>query len=564
MIDQATGTVHMAAAANAVAAGVALDVLEAGGNAIDAGVAGGLALNVVHCEFTHFAGVAPIIIRTAAGATITIDGLGRWPAAADPNWFRQHHGGRIPPGVHRSIVPGAPGAWLVALEHFGTMSFADVVAPAIKLAREGFVVGELFHRIVNELVLEYARWPENAALFLPNGAAPPVGSIFRLHDLAGTFEHLVHAERKAGGTRQSGIEAARRAFYLGDIAQAIDRFYRAEGGWLNAADLAAHRTRMEPATRIPARGGELFTCGAWCQGPLLGQALALLDGIDLNRLGHNSTDYIHHMVEALKLAFADRERWFGDPDFVDVPLDGLLDPDYLKARASMIDPTRAAPGLPPHGTPRGGGTRAIGPHPTGAMVTANLDTSFVCTADRHGNMFAATPSDGCFGGPMVPVTGLCPSPRGSQSWTDPAHASVLAPGKRPRLTPSPALAERDGRVIAFGSPGDDLQPQAMLQVLLNRWVFDMTPQQAVDAPRFASVSFPRTFEPHEYLPGRMVAEGRISADTRTALVERGHDLQVWDDKDWRSGCVCLIERETGSGVLSGAADKRRPAGVVAR
>ncbi|MBL8834046.1 MAG: gamma-glutamyltransferase, partial [Rhodospirillales bacterium] len=503
-----------------------------------------------------------IIVRTAAGETMTIDGLGAWPRAADPEWFRRNHGGRIPPGVHRSVVPGAPGSWLAALSQFGTMSFAEVVAPAIRLARDGFVVGALFNRIVSELKSEFARWPQNAALFLPGGRVPEVGSVFRLTELANTLELLVRAERSKGGNREVGIAAARDAFYRGEIAQAIDRFYRAEGGWLSTEDLAAHRTRIEPAVRIDGGGGTLHTCGAWCQGPMLGQVLGLLDSFGLDGMAHNDVAYVHAIVEALKLSFADREHYFGDPDFVSVPLDTLLSPTYLRTRARLIDPERAVPAMPAPGDIEG-----VKPYRSDAMPKAgvhapNLDTSFICTVDRHGNMFAATPSDGCFAGPMVPGTGLCPSSRGAQSWTDPAHASVLAPGKRPRLTPSPAFAERDGRVIAFGSPGDDLQPQAMLQVLLNMWRFGMTPQAAVEAPRFASTSFPRTFEPHEYWPGKMVAEGRIAGDVRAGLVSRGHLLEVWENWDWRAGCVCLVERDGTSGLLRGAADPRRPSGAV--
>jgi gamma-glutamyltranspeptidase/glutathione hydrolase len=557
------GTRHMAAAAHALAAQVALQILDAGGNAIDAGVAGGLALNVVHCEYTHFAGVAPIILRTAAGETVTIDGLGAWPRLADPGWFRTHHGGRIPPGVHRSIVPGAPGAWLTALARFGTMRFGEVAAPAIRLAREGFVVGPLFHHVVGALAGEFARWPINAALFLPGGAPPGIGTVFRLPELAATLGHLADAERRAAGSRIDGIAAARDAFYRGEIAHAIDRFYRAEGGWLRAEDLAAHRTRVEPATRIAARGGAIFTCGAWCQGPMLGQAAALLDHVDLDGLAHGGADYAHRVLEALKLCFADRERFFGDPDFVSVPLDGLLETGYLRGRAAGIDTLRATPGLPPPGNPSGAPPEPAdrSPRPT-LPPGADLDTSFICTADSQGNLFAATPSDGCFAGPMVPGTGLCPSSRGSQSWTDPAHPSVLAPGKRPRLTPSPALAERDGRLLAFGSPGDDLQPQAMLQVLLNMWHFGMEPQAAVEAPRFATIGFPRSFEPHGYRPGWIVAETRIDPDTIDALTARGHLVEAWEPWDWRAGCVCLVERDSVSGLLRGAADPRRPSGAA--
>jgi gamma-glutamyltranspeptidase/glutathione hydrolase len=566
---RAEGSRHMAAAANRLAAQAALHVLEAGGNAVDAGVAGGLTLNVVHCEFTHFAGVAPIMIWLAeSGRALTIDGLGGWPAKADPAYFRAHHGGRIPPGIRRSVVPGAPGAWITALERFGTMSFTDVAAPALRFAREGFVVSRLFNHIVSELRAEFARWPANAALFLPGGAPPATGSVFKLPELAATLELLCHAERKAaiGGGRAAGLAAVRDAFYRGDIARAIDDFYRREDGWLSYDDLARHRTIVEPATTARYRTTEILTCGPWCQGPVLGQALAILDHCDLSALAHNSAPYIHVVVETLKLAFADRERWYGDPNFVHVPLAGLLDRDYARERRALIDPGKAIGGMAPAGVPRGAacGDRMTSPDP-GARAAVNLDTSFICTADRHGNLFAATPSDGCFGSPMVPGLGLCPSSRGAQSWTDPRHQSVLAPGKRPRLTPSPAIAIRDGRwFMPFGSPGDDLQPQAMLQFLLNQIVFGMDPQAAVEAPRFATLSFPRSFEPHEFIPDRMVAEARIDGDCLQTLRGLGHDPVAWEDWDWRAGCVCAVIRDRETGLLQGAADPRRPAGAMGR
>jgi gamma-glutamyltranspeptidase/glutathione hydrolase len=198
-----------------------------------------------------------------------------------------------------------------------------------------------------------------------------------------------------------------------------------------------------------------------------------------------------------------------------------------------------------------------------APRAAELDTSFICVVDRHGNAFAATPSDSCSNGPLVPGIGLCPSSRGSQSWTAEGHPSVLAPGKRPRLTPSPALAIRGGRwVMPFGTPGEDLQPQAMLQFLLNLWVFGMEPQAAVEAPRFASVSFPRSFDPHEYVPNRAVAEATLPPATREGLVRLGHDLTAWEDGDWRAGCLCAVIRDAETGLLEGAADPRRPSGAL--
>jgi gamma-glutamyltranspeptidase/glutathione hydrolase len=292
--------------------------------------------------------------------------------------------------------------------------------------------------------------------------------------------------------------------------------------------------------------------------------LQILDGIDLAPLGHNTPDYIHTVTEAMKLAFADREAYYGDPRHVPVPGSGLVDPAYAATRRGLIDPARAWPGMPPPGTPAGApgrpASRAV-PAQTGSA--GSLGTSYVAVVDREGNAFSATPSDVSTDTPIVPGTGLWVSSRGSQGWLDPGHASAVAPGKRPRLTPSPAmLFQANGEVMAFGTPGGDVQAQAMLQLLLNLTVFGMAPQQAVEAPRFATQSFPDSFWPHRYFPGRVTLEGRIPETTAEGLRARGHDVQRWGDWEWRAGGVCLA-RIDAHGVRWGAADPRRDSYAVA-
>jgi len=277
------------------------------------------------------------------------------------------------------------------------------------------------------------------------------------------------------------------------------------------------------------------------------QALTLLDHVELRRLGHNSLGYIHHMTEALKIAFADRERYYGDPRFVDVPLDLLLSPEYATEQRKRISPEHAAIEAPP----------------VTAQPPIPRDTSYICAVDRHGNVFSATPSDVSFQSEVIPGTGLCLSSRGSQSWCDPAHKSVLEPGKRPRLTPNPALAVKPGEwTMPFGTPGGDVQSQAMLQVLLNQVLFGMPAQDAVEAPRFASYSFPDSFEPHECFPGRLNAETRVAPQVLDGLRAKGHDLAAWPDFTWRAGAVCTIVADQKTGVLAGGADPRRPSYAV--
>jgi gamma-glutamyltranspeptidase/glutathione hydrolase len=292
---------------------------------------------------------------------------------------------------------------------------------------------------------------------------------------------------------------------------------------------------------------------------MLPQTLNILAGFDLKAMGHNSVAYIHHVTEALKLAFADRDRYVGDPQFVDVPLDVLLSREYAAARRRLVRKEEAWGEMPPAGDVKGfrGATRL--PEPALGEPAPLADTSYACTIDAAGNAFSTTPSDGSSATPVIPGTGLCPSSRGSQSWTDPAHPAALAPGKRPRLTPNPALALRNGKVyMPFGSPGNDIQPQAMVQAFLNVVLWGMDPQTAVEAPRFATYSFPASSEPHAYHPGRLNLEGRIDRATVDRLAAMGHKVAPYGDVDWRAGAVCAIRVNPETGLLEGGADPRRP------
>jgi gamma-glutamyltranspeptidase/glutathione hydrolase len=355
----------------------------------------------------------------------------------------------------------------------------------------------------------------------------------------------------------AGLEAARDAFYRGDIAKKIVTFSKEEGGLLSAADLAEYRSPVGPPEHRRFGEIEVFTCGAWCQGPVLLQMLALLEGADLAGRGHNSADYIHHVTEAVKLAFADREAYYGDPAVVEVPLATLISSEYAALRRQAIQSDRAYPEMPPPGDlGRGFGDF----RPAAGDPSPEPDTSYVCVADRFGNLFSATPSDGAYGSPVVPGTGLIPSNRGSQSRPDPRHPSGVAPGKRPRLTPNPALAIKGGdRFMPFGTPGGDVQSQAMLQVLLNRFVFGQDLQAAIESPRFASYSFPSSFAPFDYYPGRLAIEARISEPVIAELTRRGHEIQRWPDWIWTAGAVCAIDLDKKRGIIDAGADPRRAA-----
>jgi gamma-glutamyltranspeptidase/glutathione hydrolase len=565
----ALGTQHAVAAGHPLAALAAHRILEAGGNAADAGVAAGICLGVVHSDIVNFAGVAPLIYYDAGRREVsTISGLGVWPRAATLEYFRDRCGGDIPDGLLRTVVPAAPDAWITALEHFGTLGFAEVAEPAIELARDGFPLGAFVASIIQANEAAYRRWPTSVPIYLPGGRAPRAGERFVQADLGRTLTYLADEDRAARrGGREAGLAAARNAFYRGDVADAIARYHAAEGGLLTREDLAGFRVGVEPPVR--ARFGrfgprEVVTCGFWCQGPAFIQMLQILDGIDLAALGHNSPDYVHTITETIKLAFADRDAYYGDPRHVAVPGPGLLDPAYGAARRGLIDLARAWPEMPPAGTPAGApARRAAQAVAAAAGGPATLGTSYAAVVDRAGNAFSATPSDTSTDMPVIPGTGLAPSSRGSQGWLDPDHASCVAPGKRPRLTPSPALILGPGSAVtAFGTPGGDVQLQAMLQVFLNLVTFGMTPQRAVEAPRFATQSFPDSFWPHRYFPGRVTLEGRLPEATAEALRARGHEVERWSDWEWRAGGVCLAEVE-GTGIRRGAADPRRDSYAVA-
>ena len=573
-----TGTSHMVSTGHYLATAAGYRILEQGGNATDAGVAAGLAINVVLPQYTSFGGVAPIIIHDAPKQeTVTISGLGRWPAAASIEYFNQHAGGDLPLGILRTVTPAAADAWLTALKLYGTMTFEQVVTPALELAEGGFPIPVSLHRSLaragDTLVHDDGdtqRWNTTQNVFFPGGTALETGAVLIQSDLARTFRRLIQVERDHGPRdREEAIQAARDYFYRGEIAQEMASFCQENGGLLTMEDLAAFHVKLEPPAMGNYKGIDIYTCGPWCQGPVSIETLHILEGYDLKGMGHNSADYLHTVIEALKLAFADRHHYYGDPDFVDVPLDGLLSKSYAEQRRNAIDSARACAEMPDPGDPwryqdgRPSAERLARPEPVAGRLEA--DTSYASVVDRWGNAFSATPSDGLGGAPMARGLGFVISPRGSQNWLDPDHPSALAPGKRPRLTPNPALALRDGRVwMPFGTPGGDIQCQSMVQLFLNVAEFGMDLQQAIEAPRVSTWSFPNSFWPHAYHPGLVGLEGRIDRQTVAELERRGHQVEVWDDWTSRMGCLCAIQVDHERGSLSGGADPRRDGYAMGR
>lgn len=542
-----------------------LRTFERGGNAIDAGVATGVALNVIERHLTDLGGVAPIIAFTPGmREPATIDGLGTAPAAATLDEVRRRWGGDLPVGIPRAVVPAAVDAWLSALALYGRLSLADVLEPAIELA-DGFPVYPRLARAIAREETRIRQWPASVATFLPEGRPPRVGEPLAQRDLGNLLRRLVaveHAHLSRG--RAAAIRAARDAFYRGEIAREIAEFVAAQDGLLTYDDLASYAVRLDAPVRTTYRDVDVYACGPWCQGPVVPMTLNLLEGYDIASVQHNGAEHLHTLAEALKLVFADREAYFGDPAQVDVPIRGLMSKDYGTARRTSIDPRRAFPGLPAAGDPWAyEGRSGRVPHPPEPLAApTHADTSYVCAVDEEGHAFSATPSDPGLSGPLVPGLGIVVSTRGSQFWLDPEHASVIAPRKRPRLTPNPALAMKDGRVfMPFGAPGGDAQPQAMVQVLCNVVDFGMNVQEAIEAPRVISWSFPNSFWPHGYEPGVLAVEGRIPRATRDELAARGHRVQDWPDWTAAAAGVCAITVDE-HGTLAGGADPRRESYAV--
>lgn len=555
---------HAISTGHYLATQAGFQVLEAGGNAVDAGVAAALVLTVVHSDQVNAAGVAPMLIYVAdRGEIITIDGVGTWPAAVRCEMFEVGNNGQIPEDLRRTVVPAAPAAWIEALQRFGTMSFGDVAQYAVRFAREGFVMYPFMAEQIALSAAKIARWPANAEIYLSGGRPPTPGDLFVQSDLASSLQYMIDEEAAALASdagRRGGLQAARDAFYRGDLMRKIVDFHAANGGLLTERDMADYQVRLSAALSTRAYGYDVYSCGFWCQGPALLQTLNIVKGLDLKSMGHNSTAYVHHIAEALKLVFADREAYYGDPDVIDVPAAMLLSEDYAAARRAEIRADKAWPELPAAGGPATlRGSFEVGK----SEQSGPFDTSYVGVVDSHGNAVSINPSDVCFDTQIIPGTGLAPSSRGSQSWADARHPSSVAPGKRPRLTPNPAMIMTPGKLtMPIGTPGGDAQVQAMVQVLLNMMVFGMDPQTAIEAPRFITRSHPDSFSPHLAYPGQVGIEARIGAETRAALESLGHKVLLWPERHWRAAGVCLVRHDHERGLYEAAADPRRAAAAA--
>jgi gamma-glutamyltranspeptidase / glutathione hydrolase len=559
------GTYGMVATEHYLSALIGVEILKRGGNAVDAAVAAIFAEGVLNPHMHTIGGEVPMLIYMAdSGQVSAINGNTAAPQRATIEWFTDQGMSLIPgEGLLAAGVPAAPGALITALERFGTMTLADVMQPALELARDGFpvhpgLVGPsdyLAFSIWHALETFQQHWPTSAQLYLPRGRLPEVGTIFRNPDLARTFEHLLEAERSAASQgRASALKAACKAFYIGDIARQIATFVQRHGGLLDVDDLAAFETKVEVPVSVTYRDYEVFKCGPWSQGPVFLQQLRLLEGYNLRAAGHNTADYIHLVTEAAKLAFADREAYYGDPDFVHVPIKELLCEPYTAARRRLIDPDRASLQLRP-GDPANG--KALWSR-QGPLIGREWQrgTVHVAVVDRQRNLVAATPSGAWLSGsPVVEGLGFPLTTRIQVFYLDHQHPNALAPRKRPRTTLTPSLALRAGKpFMAFGTMGLDQQDQWTLQCFLNVVEFGMPLQEAIEAPKFSSKHFPSSIYPHVAEPGVLRVEGRVPYAVRRALQAKGHHIVI--QPDWIEGYVVGVQVDVDRGVVHGGADPR--------
>ncbi len=529
------GTHGIVAAGTQYTVEAGMRILAAGGNAFDAGVAAVLAAAVN--EFSHFGmgGEAPAIVFQAATAKVTvICGQGTAPQAATPAYFRG--AGVIPGnGPNGGTVPAVIDAMALTLQHFGTMSLQQVLEPAIRLA-DGFAM----YGVLRDALLmnreNTEKWEWSRRTYYPEGRVPEVGELFRQPNLAATLRTLTAAERAAlgkGASRLEAIEAGRDAFYKGDVARRIATAVRTDGGLMSYDDLASYRGGLEPALTTRFQGHEIHKAGFWSQGPALLLTLNILEAARIDRMRPGSEQYLHTLVEAIKLAFDDRNAWFGDPLFADIPAEGLLSKSYAAERAALIGPRASLQHR--YGNPfahQRGGTRpaaAFVPHWLEARGGLPSDTTAIEVVDARGNLFSSTPSSGwLMGGAYVAGdTGVPLSNRMTVFDLDPASPNVLEGGKRPRTTLTPTIVTRAGKpFLAIGTPGGDGQDQQIAQTLLNIFLRGQNLQQAIESPRLESFHFHHSFFDKRDAPGLLMIESRISPEVIAALERRGHLVEV--------------------------------------
>jgi gamma-glutamyltranspeptidase/glutathione hydrolase len=573
------GSFGCVASTHWLASSAGMAVLERGGNAFDAAVAAGFVLQVVEPHLNGPGGEVPILLADAdTGNVAAICGQGVAPASATIERYRDLDLDMVPgSGLLAAVVPGAFDAWMLLLRDYGTLGLADVMSHAIDYAGGGFpLVPRIVETIESVQAMFEDEWVSSAELYLAEGLPKPF-SRFRNPELAATYKRLVREAEAAGAGREMQIEAARRIWAEGFIAETIDAFCRTTDvmdssnrrhrGLLTGADMAAWRANIEVPASYDYHGHTVFKCGAWSQGPVFLQQLALLKDFDLAAMDPLGPGFVHTVTECAKLALADREAYYGDPNFIDVPLPQLLADDYNGARRKLVT-QRASRELRPGAIP-GFDNRILVPAEateeaatkkqnksagTGEPTVKRGDTCHLDIVDRWGNMVSATPSGGWLqSSPTIPGLGFCLGSRAQMFWLEPGLPASLAPGKRPRTTLSPSLAFEGGRpYLAFGTPGGDYQDQWSLTFFLRHVHHGMNLQESIDAPMFHTDHMPSSFWPRSWQPASLTVEARLPAKTIAALGRKGHRVTVSDD--WSQGRLAAVAQVDG--MLKAAANPR--------
>jgi gamma-glutamyltranspeptidase/glutathione hydrolase len=566
------GTFGVVTSTHWIGTAVGMGTLEKGGNAFDAAVATAFTLQVVEPHLNGPGGDVPVILsdaRKGKGKVEVICGQGPAPAKATIAYYRGLGLDMVPgTGLLAACVPGMFDTWMMLLRDYGTMKLSDVLAPAIFYASQGHPLVERANATIATVAdLFRNHWPTSAAVYLPGGKVPAAGTLFTNKTLAETYTRVLREAESAGGDRVKQIEKARLTWGEGFVAEAIDRFCRTQEvmdtsgerhrGVLTGDDIAGWEAHVEPP--LTYEYGRYTVCkpGPWAQGPVMLQQLALLKGFDFSDADPTSTEFVHLLVEASKLAYADREKFYGDPDFAEVPMATLLSDAYNDARRKLIS-HEASLELRP-GSVEGFGAivklrreegqrRAVGGMGAGEPTVGRIgevrgDTVHFDIVDQAGNMVSATPSGGWLqSSPVIPELGFCLGTRAQMFWLQEGHPAALAPGKRPRTTLSPTLALRDGEsYLAWGSPGGDQQDQWTTQLFMRHVHAGMNLQAAIDAPAWHSEHFPISFWPRTARPGVLVVEGRLPAETVKELESRGHIVEV--DADWCEGRLTAASRD---------------------
>ncbi|WPB84087.1 gamma-glutamyltransferase family protein [Sediminicoccus rosea] len=574
------GTFGAVATTHWLASQVGMAVLERGGNAFDAAAAAGFTLQIVEPHLNGPGGDCPIILHDAKqGREIVICGQGPAPAGLSVGLIKGQLGLDIMPGTGflPAPIPGAFDAWATMLQNHGTWRLRDVLAYAISYARNGaHMVARICQTVATVRPLFEAEWTSSAALWLRNGGPQP-GQLYANPTLADTYERVLREAEAPGRSREMEIEAARRAWYGGFVAEAVERFARQpamdtsgqrHAGVITAHDMSQWRAGIEEAVRLDYQGTTVLKCGAWSQGPAMLQTLALLADYDLTAMDPVGPDYVHHVTEAMKLAFADREAFYGDPNFVEVPLATLLSPEYAALRRKLIGHDASVEfrpgnpdGLPVRGVDYAAAVRrseqmamaaGTGEPTVSRLGAAGGDTCHIDIIDRDGNFVSATPSAGWLqSSPAIPELGFCLGTRCQMFWLDETLPNGLKPGKRPRTTLSPSLVLREGKPwMSFGTPGGEQQDQWQPIMLTRMLAHGFNIQEAIDLPSFHSEHWVSSFWPRGAKPGKLVLEGRFAPEVLSALRARGHRAEMGGD--WSEGRLTGARREADGQIFAGA------------